>query len=359
MNAISIDRPDVKLPPNPDKSWIPVANITFDWDQASCLFDFNTIYQGSRQFTLLVTRIDLVSGWEDDLYVSINKATLVHIGPSKCVTKAVEVHINFDIKPKPFDYAQKIPKIIFQTCSSERLAEPLMRLAIQSITLKNPEYDYRYSTDAQCSQFLSDNFPPDVHRAWSMFAAGAFKADLWRYCILWKFGGVYIDCKMISRLSLSNIILPDTEMVLVQDVSDDRIYQAFIAFMPGSELMRIAFERVVENAIQKNYGDDCLSISGPSMLGNLYRELKVSNSHPVAPEHVVHLKNMWRKTARAKGIKIQRSLCFEGQARRMKTVVIHKRQVAFLKSYPTYYYTENSMQTYYSKLWKNRGIYLD
>ena len=53
---------------------------------------------------------------------------------------------------------------------------------------------YLFNDDA-CREFLAMTFPTDVVYAYDLLIPTAFKADLWRYCILYMFGGVYMDIK--------------------------------------------------------------------------------------------------------------------------------------------------------------------
>jgi len=50
--------------------------------------------------------------------------------------------------------------------------------------------------DAACSEFIAREYPPDVLMAYDRLIPTAFKADLWRYCVLYKYGGVYLDAKL-------------------------------------------------------------------------------------------------------------------------------------------------------------------
>jgi len=50
--------------------------------------------------------------------------------------------------------------------------------------------------DAECRAFIEREFPDDVVCAYDRLIPTAFKADLWRYCILYKYGGVYLDVKL-------------------------------------------------------------------------------------------------------------------------------------------------------------------
>ena len=49
--------------------------------------------------------------------------------------------------------------------------------------------------DADCRAFIMNEYPPDVLMAYDQLIPTAFKADLWRYCVLYKYGGVYLDVK--------------------------------------------------------------------------------------------------------------------------------------------------------------------
>jgi hypothetical protein len=50
--------------------------------------------------------------------------------------------------------------------------------------------------DADCRAFIINEYPPDVLTAYDRLIPTAFKADLWRYCVLYKYGGVYLDIKL-------------------------------------------------------------------------------------------------------------------------------------------------------------------
>ncbi len=49
--------------------------------------------------------------------------------------------------------------------------------------------------DSDCRAFILREYPPDVLTAYDRLIPTAFKADLWRYCVLYKYGGMYLDVK--------------------------------------------------------------------------------------------------------------------------------------------------------------------
>ena len=50
--------------------------------------------------------------------------------------------------------------------------------------------------DDECRAFIAREYPDDVLSAYDRLIPTAFKADLWRYCVLYKYGGVYLDIKL-------------------------------------------------------------------------------------------------------------------------------------------------------------------
>jgi hypothetical protein len=50
--------------------------------------------------------------------------------------------------------------------------------------------------DDECRAFIAREYPSDVLDAYDNLIPTAFKADLWRYCVLYMYGGVYLDIKL-------------------------------------------------------------------------------------------------------------------------------------------------------------------
>ena len=50
-----------------------------------------------------------------------------------------------------------------------------------------------YFNDKACKNFIKQHFGPNVVKAYNMLIPGAYKADLWRLCVLYIHGGIYGD----------------------------------------------------------------------------------------------------------------------------------------------------------------------
>ena len=57
----------------------------------------------------------------------------------------------------------------------------------------NSNYNIDLSLDCDCERFLLDNFNNNIYNLFKSIDKGMYKADLWRYCKLYKNTGVYAD----------------------------------------------------------------------------------------------------------------------------------------------------------------------
>jgi mannosyltransferase OCH1-like enzyme len=135
----------------------------------------------------------------------------------------------------------------------------------------NPEFNFYIYNDDQCREYIRENFDNDVLEAFDDLLPGAYKADLWRYCILYKKGGVYMDIKYITKVKLLDII--DTfPICLTQDRYPDTSYNGFMISSPNFKIFDLAIKQIVINVKNKYYGSDPVSPTGPGLLGTILKQ---------------------------------------------------------------------------------------
>jgi Glycosyltransferase sugar-binding region containing DXD motif len=98
------------------------------------------------------------------------------------------------------DPTRLIPRIVHQTWFEALTSTkyPNMSRMVQSFIRSG--WEYKFYTDAEAGAFLSTHFPKEIREAYDAIRPGAFKADLFRYCVLLIHGGVYAD---VGKLKLS------------------------------------------------------------------------------------------------------------------------------------------------------------
>jgi len=185
----------------------------------------------------------------------------------------------------------KIPPIIFSTCSGQQASLDSIRSARERLTSNNPSWQYIEFSDADCIEFIRKHFDASIFDCFQAInpVYGAARADLFRYCLIYRSGGVYLDIKSTVLPSLDSIIRPDDSFLLSQ--WDNRPGQShyrwgihpelsffpggeyqqwFIAAQPGHPFLKTVIENVIKNIIdypsktEKTFGKSgVLRVTGP------------------------------------------------------------------------------------------------
>jgi len=150
------------------------------------------------------------------------------------------------------EYEQKIPKIIWQTMKTNQVPVFMQRYADSWINL-NPEYEYRFCDDNDIVDFLKKDFP-EYLEGYQNLKYGASKADLWRYLIIYKYGGVYADIDCMCLNSLRNWVDKDAKFVTALGTNKD-ICQWLIISVANNPI----FLRAAQKTLQNSENNNCLS----------------------------------------------------------------------------------------------------
>jgi mannosyltransferase OCH1-like enzyme len=163
-------------------------------------------------------------------------------------------------------YHSVIPLNIFQTWHTKMLP-PGMKRNIELIKKMNPRFNYQLFDDTDCHDFIRDNFDVSVLNAFNKLIPGAYKADLWRYCVLYKLGGIYLDIKYSPANGFRFINLTESEH-WVLDADGYGIYNALMVCKAGNPILLSAIQQIVEHTQTNFYGSDCLEPTGPKLLAS-------------------------------------------------------------------------------------------
>uniref|UniRef100_A0A6C0GZB1 Alpha 1,4-glycosyltransferase domain-containing protein n=1 Tax=viral metagenome TaxID=1070528 RepID=A0A6C0GZB1_9ZZZZ len=91
----------------------------------------------------------------------------------------------------------------------------------------NNNYKINFFNDDDCIIFLKNNFNDYLSQLFKHIEVGMYKADLWRLCVLYIYGGVYADVDLVPHI---NIDLLDKNITFYSCLSimQNSIFQAFI-----------------------------------------------------------------------------------------------------------------------------------
>jgi mannosyltransferase OCH1-like enzyme len=167
-----------------------------------------------------------------------------------------------------------IPLKLFQTWNTRKLPNK-MNENVMNLQKQNPEFEYYLYDDNDCKEFIKSNFPSDVLNAFEALIPGAYKADLWRYCILYINGGIYLDIKYKCMNNFKLIDLTYKEHFVLErpsfwDNGSYGIYNALICSKPKNTILLECINSIVDNVNNNYYGKNPLYPTGPGLLGKLY-----------------------------------------------------------------------------------------
>jgi len=172
-----------------------------------------------------------------------------------------------------------IPLKIFQTWSTKELPFHMTMNCVR-LQKQNPQFKYYLFDDDDCDDFIKTHFKPEVLETYHQLIPGAYKADLWRYCVLYIYGGIYLDMKMrcvgdfrLIELTKKEHYVRDRPQVsfITNTVG---IYNAVMIQKPKNPLMMDCILKIIENVKNQEYGFSSLYPTGPGMLGELYVKKK-------------------------------------------------------------------------------------
>jgi mannosyltransferase OCH1-like enzyme len=229
-----------------------------------------------------------------------------------------------------------IPRQVFLTWETKDLP-PKMAASVEKLKRDNPELVYYLYDNKERRNFIVKNFDNDIVKAYDALIPGAYRADLWRYCILYKLGGIYLDIKYHTVNGFKLVTMTDKEY-FIRDIepSGSGIYNAFIITKPGNKKLMNCINDLVKNVKNKYYGNSALYPTGPMLLINQFNENELSKFDNIALSTE----------------KCPTHLCINKDG---KTIL------AFYDGYPDekqQYFSQNNTKNY-TDLWGEKKIYND
>lgn len=157
-----------------------------------------------------------------------------------------------------------IPKVIHQTFKTKKLPF-ITRWHISRMLKRNPGYAYEFYDDERIEEFLLKEFDEETLTLYQRLNIGAAKADFFRYAVLLKKGGIYldIDCKTVSKFSA--FIKTEDEAIITRERNPEYFVQWGLIYSPGHPFLRKTVELTLDNIRTNRYPNDVHQMTGPSV----------------------------------------------------------------------------------------------
>jgi mannosyltransferase OCH1-like enzyme len=255
---------------------------------------------------------------------------------------------------KPLQLSGHIPWVMFRTGPWPRASlPPVVKIYLMAFEKLNPRVNQIYLDDADAESFMQEHYPEHM-KNYKSLVPGAYRADVLRLCLLLTHGGFYNDIGHLHKRPLGEICSSLADLYLVAEPYPVTcgVYNAFMGASRNDPLVRRFLQRVISNIEHQTYGETCLDITGPHVLGKvLHGMLGLTCQTPtpsglqIMSDHraVYLLRNHYNPVV-------------------VRHVIVHDENPANIlietkfPDYPSVTYTSRNTK-HYSELWNRRQVY--
>lgn len=165
------------------------------------------------------------------------------------------------------NYNSIIPFHIYQTWHTKNLPKK-MQENIDNLKKQHYKFIFHLYDDEDCREFIKNNFDITVLNTYDKLKPGAYKADLWRYCILYMNGGIYLDIKFKCINNFRFLSLTEKEYFVRDREFAGGTYNGLMCCLSKNIILLNCINQIVKNVTNNYYGDTPLDVTGPNLLGN-------------------------------------------------------------------------------------------
>ncbi len=155
-----------------------------------------------------------------------------------------------------------IPKNVFQSWFTNQL-HPLVQMKLNDMQSKNPEYNFYIYTDDEIDKFVNDHFPGKIANAYNKLNIIVAKVDFWRYLVLYKYGGIYLDMDSSIDKPLKDLIKDDDEAIITAEGHPPCYVQWALIFNKNHPILKQTIDFIVENINNNSFPNDIHKMTGP------------------------------------------------------------------------------------------------
>lgn len=163
-------------------------------------------------------------------------------------------------------FQHQIPKVIYQTWYKKDLPTCIQSQISRMMSL-NKEWKWKFYDDDNIQTWMRQHFSGHVCEMYNSIQVGAAKADLWRYMVLYKHGGVYLDVDSTINTNLDEFIDHGDEAVLTREGNEGSFVQWLLIFKKGHPILKILIENILED-LRNNGLEDIIKTTGPVAFSN-------------------------------------------------------------------------------------------
>ena len=141
-----------------------------------------------------------------------------------------------------------IPAKIHQLVDSNYISKKMYN-TINNNTNSNIEFEFNFYNENDCRNFIAENFVDQVLFAYDYLPKGHYKNNLAKYCILYSYGGIYLEPHYNIKTKLIEYIQQNPLVFVKNDINT--VSTDIIIAPPGLDIFRVSIE-VIINLVNNN-----------------------------------------------------------------------------------------------------------
>lgn len=175
------------------------------------------------------------------------------------------------------DIPDYIPLKLYQ-CWHEKDLPEILKSAGEKIRKDNPSFEHHVFDFDECEKFIEENFDIRVLNAYKKLIPKSYKTDLWRYCVIYINGGIYLDISFepINDFKFDELINKDNFSSEVGGLMGHGsnpyagVSNGLMALKPKNERLLMTINKIVEHVESLYYGKGVYDITGATLLGEFF-----------------------------------------------------------------------------------------
>lgn len=166
-----------------------------------------------------------------------------------------------------------IPKIIHQTWKTSEIPEK-WKYSVNSCKKKYKDYQYILWTDEMMENFVKKEYP-DFYDVYISYKENIQRCDTFRYLVLYKYGGVYIDMDIICKKNFDTLLRYD--LVLAKSPN---LINSFFMTSKNNPFIKFCIDNLpIYKDSLKYFGNHMhiMNSTGPWFLNNMVNKYGIKN----------------------------------------------------------------------------------
>lgn len=165
-----------------------------------------------------------------------------------------------------------IEKNIFQSWHTNNINNHVQQ-KIDHFKGLNPGYKYHLYNDDDIDNFVNEHYKGEIADCYNKLNIIVAKVDFWRYLVLYKYGGIYLDMDSSIEKSLDELIKNEDEAIITAEGNPDLYVQWALIFSKGHPILKKTIELVVDNIKNDKYHNNIHKMTGPTVYTRAINEI--------------------------------------------------------------------------------------